>query len=42
MLESWRLLEDGAYLQGIANLGGSLVLGLVALVAGIGIGRALA
>ena len=41
-LESWRLLEDGAYLQGVANLGGSVVLGLAALVAGIGIGRALA
>jgi CrcB protein len=41
-LESWRLLEDGAYLQGVANLGGSVVLGLVAVVAGIGIGRALA
>lgn len=41
-LESWRLLEDGAYLQAVANLGGSVVLGLAALVAGIGIGRVLA
>ena len=41
-LESWRLFEDGAYLQGVVNLGGSAVLGLIAVVAGIGIGRALA
>ncbi|HSM38708.1 MAG TPA: fluoride efflux transporter CrcB [Candidatus Limnocylindrales bacterium] len=41
-LESWRLLEDGAYLHAVANLGGSLVLGVMAVVMGIGIGRALA
>ena len=41
-LESWRLLEDGAFLHAAANLGGPLLLGLVAVVLGIGIGRALA
>lgn len=41
-LESWRLLEDGAFLHAVANLGGSVLLGLVAVLLGIGIGRALA
>jgi len=38
-LESWRLAEDGAWLLAMANLGGSAVLGLVAVAAGIAIGR---
>jgi len=41
-LESWRLLEDGAWLLGMANLAGSLLLGVAAVVVGIGIGRVLA
>jgi CrcB protein len=41
-LESWRLLEDGAWLLGITNLAGSLLVGVAAVVLGIGIGRALA
>ncbi len=41
MLESWRLAEEGALLGAVANIGGSVVLGLVALGAGIAIGRAL-
>lgn len=41
-LESWRLLENGAYLHALANLGGSVLLGVLAVVMGIGIGRALA
>jgi CrcB protein len=41
MLESWRLAETGAWGLALANLGGSLVLGLVAVVAGLTIGRAL-
>lgn len=41
-LESWRLLEDGAWLLGAANLVGSLALGVAAVVIGIGIGRAIA
>ncbi len=40
MLESWRLSEDGAVLLAIVNLAGSAALGLVALVAGLAIGRA--
>jgi CrcB protein len=40
MLESWRLAEQGALLGALANIGGSVVLGLVALGAGIAIGRA--
>ena len=41
-LESWRLIEDGSYLLGAANLAGSIALGLVAVVAGLLAGRALA
>ena len=42
MLESWRLIEDGAVVLGLANLVGSSVIGMVALVGGLMIGRALA
>lgn len=41
MLESWRLAEQGAWLGAAANLGGSVVLGILALGAGIALGRAL-
>ena len=41
-LESWRLLEDGAWLLGAANLAGSILLGVAAVVIGIGVGRVLA
>ncbi len=39
MLESWRLVEEGAYGLAAANLVGSVVLGLVAVVAGLAVGR---
>ncbi len=39
MLESWILIEGGSYLPALANLGGSIVIGLVAVVAGLIIGR---
>lgn len=39
MLESWRLVEDGSYVLAIANVGGSLLLGFVAVVGGLLIGR---
>lgn len=39
-LESWRMLEDGAWLVASLNLAGSVVIGVVALVVGITIGRA--
>ena len=39
MLESWRLVEEGAYGLVMANLVGSVVLGLVAVVAGLAVGR---
>ncbi|NJD26880.1 MAG: fluoride efflux transporter CrcB [Chloroflexi bacterium] len=42
MLESWRLWEDGAVMLALGNLVGSMVLGVVALVAGLALGRALA
>lgn len=42
MLESWLLVEKGAYLYALANLAGSMVAGLVALVAGLVVGRILA
>jgi CrcB protein len=41
MLESWRMWEDGAVALALANLAGSTVLGLVAVVAGLTLGRAL-
>ena len=41
MLESWRLIEGGSYLPALANLGGSVVIGLVAVAAGLIIGRAI-
>ena len=39
MLESWRLIEEGAYGLAAANLVGSVALGLVAVVAGLAVGR---
>lgn len=41
-LESWRLLENGSYALGLANLVGSMALGIVAVAAGLLLGRALA
>ena len=41
-LESWRLLEDGAYALGLANLFGSLAAGMAATYAGVVLGRAIA
>jgi CrcB protein len=41
MLESWRLWEDGAVVLALANLAGSGILGLVALIAGLTLGRAI-
>jgi CrcB protein len=41
MLESWRLWEDGAVGIALANVLGSVVVGLVAVVAGLTLGRAL-
>ena len=41
MLESWRLAEDGAVALALANVAGSAMIGLVAVVAGLAIGRAL-
>ena len=42
VLESWRLWEDGAVGLALANAFGSVVLGLVAVVIGLTLGRALA
>lgn len=41
MLESWRLIEDGAWALGAVNLAGSIVVGLVAVGLGLAIGRAI-
>lgn len=41
MLESARLMEDGAWLLAAANLGGSVLLGLLAVFAGVAVGRAI-
>lgn len=41
MLESWRLVEEGDYLFVLGNLLGSVVVGLIAVVAGLVVGRTL-
>jgi CrcB protein len=41
MLESWGLIESGSYGPAMANLGGSVVIGLAAVAAGLLIGRAI-
>jgi CrcB protein len=41
MLDSWRLVEDGLPVLGAANLVGSMVLGIVALGAGLWLGRSM-
>lgn len=40
-LETWRLVEDGSLAAAFGNLAGSMLLGMVAVVAGLAIGRAL-
>ena len=41
VLESWRLIEDGSPLLALGNLAGSVVIGLVAVVVGLTVGRAI-
>jgi CrcB protein len=41
MLESWRLVEDGAWVLGLVNIGGSMILGIAAVVGGLVVGRLL-
>ncbi len=41
MLESWRLVEDGAWALGLLNLAGSMALGIAAVVGGLAVGRLL-
>jgi len=40
-LESWRLMDDGAWLAAGANLAGSILVGVAAVIVGLVIGRAL-
>jgi CrcB protein len=40
MLESWTLIERGSYAPAIVNLAGSVLIGMVAVAAGLFIGRA--
>jgi CrcB protein len=40
LLESWRLVESGAWLAATANVGGSLAVGMIALLSGLAVGRA--
>jgi fluoride exporter len=42
MLESWRMVEDGAWRAAPVNLGGSMLVGLVLVAAGLLVGRGLA
>jgi CrcB protein len=39
MLDCWRLIQEGAWALAAANLAGSVLLGLVAVGAGIALGR---
>lgn len=41
-LEAWRMIEDGAWLSATVNLGGSVIIGLAAVIAGVAFGRAIA
>lgn len=41
MLQSWALIEQGAWISAGVNLVGSVVLGLLAVVAGLALGRAI-
>jgi CrcB protein len=41
MLDSWRLIEDGLPMLAIANLAGSTLLGMAAVVVGLVLGRAI-
>src|SRR3954453_5625314 len=41
MLESWRLVEDGAWQLATVNLVGSVALGMLAVVGGLALGRLL-
>jgi CrcB protein len=41
MLDSWRLIEDGLPALAVLNLAASVVLGVMAVVAGLWLGRAL-
>ncbi|MEO5939407.1 MAG: fluoride efflux transporter CrcB [Candidatus Limnocylindrales bacterium] len=41
MLDSWRLLEDGLLALAVLNLVGSMLLGVVAVVGGLWLGRAI-
>jgi CrcB protein len=40
-LESWRMIEDGAWLLAALNLGGSVLIGMIAVVGGLALGRAI-
>jgi CrcB protein len=42
MLETWRLAESGSFAWAAANAAGSIAVGLVAVVAGLAAGRAIA
>jgi CrcB protein len=41
MLQSWSLIEQGAWISAGLNVVGSVVLGLIAVVAGLALGRAI-
>jgi len=40
-LESWRMIEDGAWLAAGGNLFGSLALGMIAVIGGVALGRSI-
>jgi CrcB protein len=40
-LEAWRMIEEGAWLEAGLNLGGSVLFGMLAVIAGVIMGRML-
>jgi len=40
-LESWRMIEDGFWIGGLANVAVSVIVGLIAVVGGVALGRAI-
>jgi CrcB protein len=41
MLQSWQLIEQGSWTMAMLNVGGAVVLGMVAVTSGVLIGRAI-
>ena len=42
MVECWRLIDEGAWAVALTYLGGSVLLGMLAVIGGVALGRAIA